>query len=523
MTDPQHRWFIAAAVATAACLPRGAPPAGRQIVADRQSQLGPIVAPSGDGVLRILVLRPEADASNLQDLFVVSVAAGAGRPSERLLAAGIKSEAGLGCIDGISGCGTDAKGRLWVATQDGYSRVDAITGDRVDLGSQFIVQISQSGDRFLAGGTGSVTLYDADGTTTTIDSSGTTYFVGEDLYYTTATGDLMHVPPSGTPARLASGVDYFRPWPTPQGVLLVLQKVAPDPSQGALDPVTGKQDVGSVLDPITDQETPSPFSTPYFTESPDGGWLVQADQTIGRLTFCGYPSAAELVVDLSQPILGLVSWSTKRSEVWVNTGPFEAGNAWVVTTDGTTTMLPGVSLQSVVTLGGVGSPLTADGNYWFSTPSPAPDSAVPIQVGAADDPLGPRVPLNPPGTNVNGVWSLLDGRLLTQVYTDKVQRNDVLAVDPRSGDSRRLAERGEIAAVGQTRLLGMFHFDETRGDLTVVALDSGQSTILAPEFTVTAFAEPQGADAVAPGTRIAYQFQARTASPYDGIWVVNSP
>jgi hypothetical protein len=77
--------------------------------------------------------------------------------------------------------------------------------------------------------------------------------------------------------------------------------------------------------------------------------------------------------------------------------------------------------------------------------------------------------------------------------------------------------------VGETRFMGLFHFVEGRGDLTAVALDTGAATVLAPEFTVAAQAEPQGADLLAPGARIVYQFQARTASPYDGIWVTPCP
>jgi len=86
-----------------------------------------------------------------------------------------------------------------------------------------------------------------------------------------------------------------------------------------------------------------------------------------------------------------------------------------------------------------------------------------------------------------------------------------------------VARRGLLVTSGQTRMMGLFHIGEGRGDLTTIDLDTAQATVLAPEFTVTASAEPQGADALAPGTRIVYQFQARTASPYDGIWVATAP
>ena len=59
--------------------------------------------------------------------------------------------------------------------------------------------------------------------------------------------------------------------------------------------------------------------------------------------------------------------------------------------------------------------------------------------------------------------------------------------------------------------------------MTTVEVDSGRQTILAPEFAVTAFVEPQGANLAPPGSQIACRFQAPDDSPYDGIWVVNSP
>lgn len=116
-----------------------------------------------------------------------------------------------------------------------------------------------------------------------------------------------------------------------------------------------------------------------------------------------------------------------------------------------------------------GQQLTADGAYWFSTATPLDVAQTTIQVGAADDPTGPRYNLNPPGTFEYETWYLPDGKLSSASYDDQ------------------------------------------------------SPTMLAPEFTVRAFAEPQGGDLLAPDTRIVYQFQARAGSPYDGIWVVKWP
>jgi hypothetical protein len=80
-----------------------------------------------------------------------------------------------------------------------------------------------------------------------------------------------------------------------------------------------------------------------------------------------------------------------------------------------------------------------------------------------------------------------------------------------------------MITVGKTRFIGQFHFGTGVGDLTVVELATGRQTILALERAVTAFPEPQGDDLVAPGTRVVYQFEARSDSPYDGIWVTTVP
>ncbi|HXJ21559.1 MAG TPA: hypothetical protein VMT03_15145 [Polyangia bacterium] len=128
--------------------------------------------------------------------------------------------------------------------------------------------------------------------------------------------------------------------------------------------------------------------------------------------------------------------------------------------------------------------------------------------------------------SIQPVWNLSGDRLLAGIYTkpdDGQKRADAILFDLPTGDSRVLGERGKVAAVGQPRMLGIFHFDGQDGDLTAVDLDSGKPTVLAPEFAVTGFAEPRGVDQLAPGGQVAYQFQARSESPYDGIWVVDAP
>ncbi len=519
--------IAALTAAMAACLPRGAPPEGRQVVADRQATLEAIVPPNGDGVLRILILKP-GTAAGTQDLYLVSVGAGGGPPSEQLLVADANPQDDFGCVDMVAPCSLIApSGMLWVYTNDnGLVRINPFTGAQLAFSS--LPQGSASGQRSFSGNASGGTLYEPDGSTVAIDlappSNGIgfgygspTAFFGEDFYYITLEAELVRLPPSGVPEPLAAGVAGFFGSPTPDGTLLILVRATPDPSVQAL----------SVRDPLTGAETVLPFSSAPQV-SPDGQWLLSTDTSSGSLTFFNVHSGAQQVVavpGLAPNSFFSPTWRPGSSQVWFTAGWDPTPTVWIVSPDGSSTSVPGVRLVEVGNFGGwQQNPFTADGAHWFFTSSSFYTNTPLIEVGATNDPTGPSFAVNPEGTSIGGAWMLADGRLLTSVYTDTQPRSDVFAVDLDTGESVQLAARGRIAAVGQTRFVGMFHFDPTyRGDLTAVEVDSGRQTILAPEFAVTAFVEPQGADLVPPGARIVYQFQARTDSPYDGIWVVSSP
>ena len=519
----------------AACLPRGAPPGGRQVVADRKATLEAIVPPNGDGVLRILILKPGAVADS-QDLYLVSVDdAGGGPPSEQLLVRDANPQDDFGCIDMVAPCSEIAPdGTLVVYTKsNGPVRVDPFTGAQSALPS-FLGPASASGQRsFMANPGGGGTLYEPDGSTVAIDllpppSGGLGYytnygspyaFFGEDFYYVSSQAALIRFPPSGAPEQIATGIAGFRGAPTPDGLLLILVRATSDPSVQAL----------SIRDPLSGVETVLPFSFTDLSISPDGQWLLQVDRSSGSFTFFNSHSDTQQVVEvpgLSPYSFFQAAWRPGTSQVWFTDGSYATPTVWIVSPGASPISVPGVGL---VPVGNAGfgwwqNLFTADGAHWFCSPSPPDDTTPMIQVGRADDPTGPRLDLIPEGTSLFNAWPLADGRMLTAVYTDVAPRSDVFAVDLDTGERVQLAERGRVAAVGQTRFVGMFHYDhDYRGDLTTVELDTGRQTILAPEFAVTAFIEPQGDDLVPPGARVVYQFQARTDSPYDGIWVVNSP
>ena len=518
--------------AMAACLPRGAPPGGRQVIADRQATLETIVPPTGDGVLRILILKPGPEPDS-QDLYVVSVGAGGGPPSEQLLVSDVDPQSGVGCVDMVAPCGPSPAGWLLVYTSSAYVRVNCFTGAQFTFSfpqSGFPLS-SDSGERFFVRDATGGTLFEPDGSTMALDvesnasalgDGAPALFFGEDFYYVTSEGVLMDLPPSGVPEQVATGIGSFFGFPTPDGTLLLLIRTSSNPSVLAV----------SVRDPLTGLETVLPFSDDLVQASPDGNWLLDRGDvdTTGSFTLFNYRTGAQQIVEIpgSQDALSFAPWRPgTSSQVWLTTGlnapPPATPTVWVVTPGGSPVSVPGVSLAGV-NAPGIQESFTPDGAHWFFTASP-PDTNTPlVQVGAADDPTGPAFVVNPGSISIFEVWSLADGRLLTALYSDFSSRSDIFALDLDTGESVQLAERGRVAAVGNTRLVGMFHFDpDYRGDLTAVELDNGRQTILAPEFAVTAFVEPQGADLVPPGARVVYQFQARTDSPYDGIWVVSSP
>jgi len=522
----------ALAAAMAACLPRGAPPGGRQVVADRQATLEAIVPPNGDGVLRILILKP-GTAAGSQDLYLVSVDAGDGPPSEQLLVPDADPQVDFGCVDMVAPCSLIAPdGTLLVYTKHGSVKVDPFTGAQ-SAAPSFLLLASASGARSFMANQDGGTLTEPDGSTVAIDllpppSGGLGYytnygspyaFFGEDFYYVSSQAVLIRLPPSGAPEQVATGIAGFRGTQTSDGLLLILVRATSDPSVQAL----------SIRDPLTGVETVLPFSFTDLSISPDGQWLLQVDTSSGSFTFFNSHSDTQQVVEvpgLAPYLFFQAAWRPGSSQVWFTAGSYATPTVWVVSPGVSPISVPGVGLVAVgnAGFGWEQNLFTADGAHWFCTPSPPDDTTPMIQVGRTDDPAGPRFDLIPEGTSLFNAWLLADGRMLTAVYTDFAPRSDVFAVNLDTGESVQLAERGRVAAVGQTRFVGMFHYDrDYRGDLTTVELDSGRQTILAPEFAVTAFVEPQGADLVPPGARVVYQFQARTDSPYDGIWVVSSP
>jgi hypothetical protein len=514
-------------VCLVACIPRGAPPTGRQIVADRTSALAGIVRPNGDGITRVLVARPGKTLRTV-DLYVVSVDATGSPPAERLLASEIQAT-GAGVCGGMICFGSDARGRIFVytgfdpITGDGsIARIDPVTGDRLDFDPDAYTIFSPSGERVVVLHYDSMrsvtdaTLYEADDSMVPLGATGGTQFVGEDLYYTTAQNELERLVPGGSPELLATGVASFGPATTQGDLVLLLIRSTADPQMQSY----------SFLDAVTLVETPVPVSgsrPPPLSLSPDGQWICSLDYAGSTATFTERTTGVTEVYAPPGFRLNSFEWRPGGHEAWLWYPVDPQPTIWIKTPGGSATELPGYPQVLTDDLGR-SSAFTRDGAYWFSSRAPVTQQPI-VQVGSADDPTGPRYDLVPAGSTVYQYWQLADGRILAPafIFTLGDERSDLYVVDPATGDTRVLGEEGVVLVVGQTRLLANLHTVDGRGDLTAIELATGRSTTLAEEYTTAAFAEPQGADPVAPGTHVAFQFTAKFASPYDGIWLATVP
>jgi hypothetical protein len=513
---------LLAGVLAAACVPRGDPPPGRQVVADRISLPFQIAPDNGDGVTRILFVRP-GQATGSIDLYVLAVDAAGAPPVEHLLAAGVFGDTG-GCPIGGQVCLTsDAHGRLLVfeagdpdPNQTRLSRIDPVTGARTDLGLARFYQLSPTGQQLLvyanAPDAMSV-LYDADDRATPIDTSAGGSFAGEVFYYVTAQHEAMRLAPGGTPERLATNVETAAPQVAGGRVLVVLGRTTGEPFVSTY----------ALLDTATMQETASPLGTTPFQLSPDGRWLVTTDYMAETITLTDWRTGAQ---DLFRPQpfphgYGY-QWRPGHTEMWVPNDQSGPSTTWILRPGQDPAEVPGIAASlSNLQANGPGSMFTPDGVYWFSQADALSNQG--LLVGRADDPAGPRFQLTPPHALEDGYWPLPDGRLVVKAWTKTPELEGIYVVDPATGDTRVMGEEGVLLGVGRTRLLANQHVLHGEGDLTVFDLGTGQGTTMAAEFGMAAVVQPQGDDAVPPGAPMAFRFQARFPSPYDGIWLTTVP
>src|SRR3954465_2606408 len=231
--------------------------------------------------------------------------------------------------------------------------------------------------------------------------------------------------------------------------------------------------------------------------------------------------ATPALMSPSQPIP--VFWRPRHDEAWIVT--FARVIVWRPGIGFTEVPAARVAFPGLIDASGP-SPFTSDGDRFFAYGPEGNDPStqfVRIYLASADDPRGPRLRLNGPGTALNEVRSLAEGQLLIRTWTTLPERGDILVVDPRLGTIRPIATGGTVTAVGAGRALALLRIVERAGsgDLTLLDLATGAHTLLAEN--VTSVALDPGPNPVAPGAPIAFIVRNRLASPYDGLWLGTLP
>jgi len=540
------QWAAALAVVSlgaAGCLPRGDAPAGRQIVADRSAFLLSLVPANGDGVLRVLFFRAGKDDQHV-DLWVAAVDPDGGPTSELKLFPDFTTDYEISYKPDVSRAGfqADAQGRLLLSRQlapdqPEYDliRVDPVTGEMLDLGTGGFATPSPSGHRLLISSyslAGGPRLFDdRDGSSTVLDSQHAS-FVGETLFYLTVAGDLMRLPPDGAAQAVATGVDdfqflaegYYRV--TNQQTLLLTRALS-DPSMQET-PFPGPAAVSaSLFDTTTLLEKPLPDGLVYqygVQFSPDAQYAVASEPSTDPMAPVGAAALIDTQTGTVEELPGIfryAGWRPNHAELWVS--PYAPDQSGALSASSIFIKRPG---QPVVEVPGFYlSGFNEDGTYWYSRGASFNAENSSDLAGLADDLSAPRFPIVPNGTTLLGAWTVDGARLLTEseASVDSFREYFISLADPRTGDLRLLGERGYLAAVGQTHALGLYHDSYLRGDLTDSDFASGGTTVIAPEFAVSAIAEPRGDDPYPVGARVVYQYQARFASPWDGLWLTTVP
>jgi hypothetical protein len=290
----------------------------------------------------------------------------------------------------------------------------------------------------------------------------------------------------------------------------------------------------TVLDPATLVESPllTASALTEFDVSPDGRHLVLATYSedssnpARRFAFIDRRTGAMESSSFDAPLpLGSfqrsipVYWRPGHEEAWIVGGDrifiWRPGSAIAEMQTGLVYFPPSVDDPEP-------SLFTRDGAHFFVFGPEGDNLAnqfLPVYLASADDPLGPRLRLNAPGTALDEVRSLPDGRLLIRTWTTLPQRGDIHLVDPVLGTIRAVASAGSVTTIGAGRALALLRFVERAGtgDLNLLDLATGAHTLLGENVSFTAL-DPVG-DPLAPGALLAFVVRNRLASPYDGLWL----
>ena len=421
-------------------------------------------------------------------------------------------------------------------------RIDPATGQTNTLGLDYPFADTDPGFRVSPGRTWVLldgwtcspcaSLCDLDGCPLQQQSGLQGTFVSEDFYYPAPLGfneELYRLQAHGKPEPLFSASRRLTSWPiqSDRAARLLL-------SIGAGDwdlPV-------ALLDPQTLVETllpPEIGRFQYVVASPDGHWLAFAlpltapDPTRPstyenyRFSIFDWTTGQHDVVDgtvAGKPLSGQAHWRPGRDELWIETWP-----------SGLVIWKPGAALTKAEWSRENGElAFTNDGRHWLSDCETEP-ADIRLCVGSADEPTASGFPLYARGTTVSDREETSTGQILVQSWSVSYQRNDIELVDPDTGTTRLLASGGHLVALGKTRLLALLDWQDSTssGTLSLIDLATGKESPLAENVYAVAVDRgrsadvPPDADALAPGTQVAFLTRSRMVSPYDGAWVAPLP
>lgn len=537
-----------------ACLPRGQAPVGERVLASRTVEQV-MFAPGPDGdPARLVTTRRRAGLDFSQSVDVYGVSRGEGLGVERLLLDQVVGFGGY-CVDPACGLSTDSRGRLLLlrdATSPstppelrymntGLVRVDPLTGDQIDLGKQTrLLGISPDRRTFAYQRGQMLVLRDVDDQEVDVGNVDDWKLVGGDLYVQ-AEGTLSRLrPPYGTREELARGLDHFVVIQGSETLLGLCRR-----ADGAL------VCAGVLLDPATGIETllPPEITQPAnLTMSPSGRYLfglsfAPGDYSSQVASFYDRRTgtAQSTTVDLSS---GQVTWRPGHDEVWFTTeapSPDQGSPTAPASPPSYSSWRwrPGEAPSKVSAAplfvpfasfndgnGGSTWPFTPDGRFWLSYAADGFEGdKPPVVLRSVDDASFAPLLLNPAGTAVQNVWPLADGRLVVEDRISNEKRSDIYLVDPAARTTRQLGHSGNVVATGATRILVFLDWliGGGSGELTLIDLETGARTLLAENVHAAVVEKAAGADALAPGARIAFISRHRIESPYDGLWVARLP
>jgi hypothetical protein len=517
----------------AGCLSGGPPPTGQRLTSGRENvQLKFLGSKPG---APLLVWKNVDNFVSGSELHLLTPSTTDQPVSDRLLAQGVTYDSIFRDLV------LDSRGRIAITLMNSNDPtimyvpggadlvlVDTATGAQQDLGLfNGNYEQSESGDRIIYDSTDGVHVHEIDDQDTLLGPLSAHVIpslVGEDVYYLVGVdysvpggnvdADLWRFTRGGTPEHLTDHVSQL----TVMSGLLVIMR-------GGMTQASAS--VTSILDPVTLHETPVPASS-VVSISPDGRWLVATTQMdVPPLTVLFQPATGQTqTLQVPNPYFGVAWRPGQDGEAWLSFSGGGSTSTTLIARPGST--LVDISRQILSSYGppvGIASPFSDDGKYFLALQSEFGylDVRSPVSLVPVDDPMATGLLLNPTGSTYSFAIGLSDGGLLVGAWFKDSDRSDFYRYDLATGTSRLLGEAGSVVAVGQRRMLVLLHVVNQTGDLALVDLETGATTVLAQTVGAVTVEGPSGSDALAPGTRVAFSLINPIASPYDGVWIVTLP